>query len=127
VGGAVGAGVGYGIGAGVHGLVHWVENRGHSPVKPPHDATDPNGAKAPGKPGDAEGFVDPKGGPKWVANPYPGRGGSSHGWVDAKGRVWCPTGQGGRAHAGSHWDVQFPDGSHKNVWRGQNIDNVPFS
>jgi hypothetical protein len=94
----------------VHGVVTWVESRRHSPVKPPHDATDPNGAKAPGKPGEAEGFVDPKAGPTWVANPYPGKGGSAHGWLDAKGRVWCPTGQGGRAHGGPHWDVQLPGG-----------------
>jgi hypothetical protein len=88
----------------VHGVVTWVESRRHSPVKPPHDATDPNGAKAPGKPGEAEGFVDPKAGPTWEANPYPGKGGSAHGWLDAKGRVWCPTGQGAAlmaAHTGT--------------------------
>jgi len=81
--------------------------------KPPSDAKDPNGAKAPGKPGKAEGFEDPKTGEKWVKGPD-GRGG----WQDSKGRIWQPTGQGGAAHGGSHWDVQNPNGTHTNVYPG---------
>ncbi|WP_373278990.1 polymorphic toxin type 37 domain-containing protein [Amantichitinum ursilacus] len=56
--------------------------------QPPADAHDPDGAKAPGKPGEPEGFVDPKGGEDWVKNPN-GRG---SGWKDSKGNVWVPTG-----------------------------------
>jgi RHS repeat-associated protein len=73
--------------------------------RPPKDAKDPNGAKAPGKPGEAEGFEDPKTGEKWVKGPD-GRGG----WQDSKGNVWQPTGQGGLAHGGPHWDIQRPNG-----------------
>ena len=40
-----------------------------------------------------------------IDEPDPGRGGSSHGWQDAKGDVWVPSGQGGRAHGGPHWDA----------------------
>jgi RHS repeat-associated protein len=97
-------------------------------VKPPKDAKDPNGAKAPGKPSPAEGFKDPKGGENWVPNPNPGRGGSSHGWLDDKGRVWCPTGpgSGGRAHGGPHWDVQTGDPKRPNinVFPGKNINDL---
>jgi RHS repeat-associated protein len=82
--------------------------------QPPKDATDPNGAKAPGKPGDAEGYCPAKGGPKWVPNPN----GSGSGWEDANGNVWVPTGPGGAAHGGPHWDVQTPGGSYVNVYPG---------
>ncbi|MDR0209860.1 MAG: RHS domain-containing protein [Pseudomonas putida] len=82
---------------------------------PPADAKDPNGAKAPGKPGAAEGFKDPKSGESWVPNPNPGKGGGKHGWLDAKGNVWVPSGQGGRAHGGPHWDVQKPGGGYENI------------
>jgi RHS repeat-associated protein len=81
----------------------------------PSDAKDPNGAKAPGKPGEKEGFKDPKNGEKWVKNPN-GRG---SGWEDSDGKVWVPTGPGGSAHGGSHWDVQDPrTGGHVNVYPG---------
>jgi RHS repeat-associated protein len=89
-------------------------------AKPPKDAHDPNGAKAPGKPGEAEGFKDPKGGEQWVKNPN-GRG---KGWLDADGNVWVPTGQGGSAHGGggglngAHWDVQRPGGGYTNKYPG---------
>ncbi|WP_324190182.1 polymorphic toxin type 37 domain-containing protein [Nocardia farcinica] len=86
----------------------------NSNYKPPANAYDPNGPKAPGRPGDAEGFVPPKGGDRWVPNPN-GRG---FGWEDADGNVWVPTGQGGAAHGGPHWDVEFPKGGYKNVRPG---------
>lgn len=105
VGGAIGAGVGAWIGWNVVGPML---------IKPPENAYDPNGPKAPGKPGEAEGFKDPKGGENWVPNPNPGRGGSSWGWQDAAGDVWCPSGQGGRAHGAPHWDVQTPGGGYRN-------------
>jgi RHS repeat-associated protein len=83
--------------------------------KPPKDAHDPNGAKAPGKPGEKEGFKDPKGGEDWVPNPNLGKGGSGWGWRDKNGDVWCPTGQGDIAHGGPHWDVQTPGGGYRNI------------
>ena len=93
-------------------------------AKPPRDAYDANGPKAPGKPrsGGPEGFVDVVAGGDWVPNPA-GKG-SAHGWLDTSGRIWCPTGQGPLAHGGPHWDVQFPDGGYKNVRRGEHIDSV---
>jgi RHS repeat-associated protein len=87
-------------------------------AKPPENARDPNGPKAPGKPGEAEGFKDPKGGESWVRNPN-GRG---SGWQGADGGVWCPTGPDsgstGDAHGGPHWDVQYPGGRYDNVYPG---------
>lgn len=87
-------------------------------MKPPKDAYDPNGAKAPGKPGEAEGFCEPKRGPKWGRSPN-GRG---NGWVDNDGNVWVPTGPDsgstGDAHGGPHWDVQKPGGGYDNVYPG---------
>jgi len=87
--------------------------------KPPKDALDPNGSKAPGKPGEAEGFCEPKRGkPQWGKNPN-GRG---SGWVDADGNVWIPTGPDsgstGDAHGGPHWDVQKPGGGYDNIYPG---------
>ncbi|WP_228488200.1 polymorphic toxin type 37 domain-containing protein [Caenimonas koreensis] len=87
-------------------------------AKPPKDAKEPEGAKAPGKPGEAEGLKDPKGGENWVRNPN-GRG---YGWQGADGGVWCPTGPDtgstGDAHGGPHWDVQYPGGRYDNVYPG---------
>jgi len=87
-------------------------------MKPPKDAYDPNGAKAPGEPGEAEGFCPPKRGPKWGKSPN-GRG---NGWVDIDGNVWVPTGPDsgstGDAHGGPHWDVQKPGGGYDNVYPG---------
>jgi hypothetical protein len=83
--------------------------------KPPSDAMDPNGPKAPRLPKPEDGYNPPKGGPRWVPNPNPGKGGSANGWQDKKGDVWCPSGQGGRAHGGPHWDIQSPGGGYRNV------------
>lgn len=105
VGGVIGAGVGAWVGWNVVGPML---------AKPPADARDPNGPKAPGKPGDAEGYCDPKGGEDWVRNPN-GRG---NGWRDKNGNVWVPTGPGGEAHGGPHWDVQTPGGGYVNVYPG---------
>ncbi|MGH8488937.1 MAG: RHS repeat domain-containing protein, partial [Gammaproteobacteria bacterium] len=80
----------------------------------PSDAHDPNGAKAPGKPGSEEGFEDPKDGENWVPNPN----GKGNGWEDKDGNVWCPTGRGSKAHGGPHWDVQNPGGGYINVYPG---------
>ena len=83
-------------------------------IKPPENAYDPKGPKAPGQPTSDNGYSPTKGGPNWVPNPNPGNGGSSWGWQDNKGDVWCPTGQGGRSHGGPHWDVQTPGGGYRN-------------
>lgn len=72
---------------------------------------DAAGAKAPGKPGALEGFVDPKGGEECVCEPN----GGWHGWRHKDGSVWAPTGWRGIAHAGPHWDVQYPNGGHRNA------------
>lgn len=110
VGTAIGGVGGVLIGAGIGWYI-----TGPMLIKPPDNAYDPNGPKAPGKPTKEDGFEDPKSGENWVPNPNGGRGGSSYGWEDAKGDVWCPTGHGGRSHSGPHWDVQTPGGGYRNV------------
>ena len=82
-----------------------------APATPPRDAKDPNGAKAPGKPGAEQGFKNPKRGESWVPDPN----GKGYGWLDASGNVWVPTGQGRNAHAGPHWDVETPGKDYRNV------------
>lgn len=87
--------------------------------KPPADAHDPNGAKAPGKPGDAEGFEEPKGGEAWGKAPN-----GDWGWVDADGDIWVPTGPpgpGSTAHGGPHWDVQLRNGGYRNGLPGKRL------
>jgi RHS repeat-associated protein len=82
--------------------------------KPPSDAKDPEGAKAPGKPGESEGFKDPADGEEWVKAPN-----GDWGWADIEGKVWCPSGKGSTAHGGPHWDVQNPrSGKYVNVYPG---------
>lgn len=86
-------------------------------AKPPHDARNPTGAKAPGKPGKNEGFTDPAAGENWGRTTHGDRG-----WIDENGDVWVPSGQGRQAHGGPHWDVQSPDGrNHRNVYPGGRI------
>lgn len=100
-----------------HNLPNWMNPDPYF-AKPPENAYDPNGPKAPGKPGKDEDFCGPKGGDDWVKNPN-GRG---NGWRDANGDVWVPTGPGspgrGDAHGGPHWDVQTPGGGYVNVYPG---------
>jgi RHS repeat-associated protein len=123
-----GAGVGAGIGGGLGGGLGWLypdpdwhwrnpDWYKHKPTpcyaKPPRDAKDPNGAKAPGKPTDEPRFKDPKDGENWAKSPNGGWG-----WQAEDGSIWVPTGQGGEAHGGPHWDVQYPDGSYGNAWPG---------
>lgn len=108
MGGLVGFGAGLWLGDKLGDLIY---------AKPPENALDPDGPKAPGLPTEDDGYVPPKGGPDWVPNPNPGRGSSNHGWRDKKGDVWCPTGpRPGRAHGGPGWDVQTPGGGYRNVW-----------
>lgn len=59
--------------------------------------------------------MPPKGKYRLVPNPN-GRG---FGWEDADGNVWVQTGQGGAAHGGQHWDVEFRKGGYKNVRPGE--------
>lgn len=87
-------------------------------AKPPTDAYDKYGAKAPGKPGAAEGFKDPKTGEEWGKT----RDGRSSGWKDSKGRTWVPTGLGETAHGGAHWDVQDArGGGYENIYPEEKI------
>jgi RHS repeat-associated protein len=115
--GPPGAVVGGVLGAGMGAWLGW-QVVGPMLVKPPENAYDPVGPKAPGKPGAAEGFKDPKGGENWVRNPN-GRG---YGWQAADGGVWCPTGPDsgsrGDAHGGPHWDVEYPGGRYDNRYPG---------
>ena len=64
----VGTVVGGVVGVGVGAIIGW-NVIGPMLAKPPESADDRNGPKAPGKPGEAEGFKDPKGGEDWVRNP----------------------------------------------------------
>jgi len=81
-------------------------------IKPPPNAWDSTGPKAPGHPGGVGDYADPKEGPNWAPNPN----GLGWGWESKDGKVWVPTGQGGAAHGGPHWDVQDPrTRDHENV------------
>ncbi|MBX9878275.1 MAG: hypothetical protein K2Y22_07430 [Candidatus Obscuribacterales bacterium] len=88
-------------------------------AKPPKNALDPNGPKAPGNPADypETGFEEPKGGPNWVPNPN----GPGKGFEAADGNVWVPSGPKG--HGGPHWDVQVPGraGTGFNVYPGGRV------
>jgi hypothetical protein len=66
-----------------------------SSIKPPANAWDPSGPKAPGYPGGQPGYQDPKGGPNWVPNPN----GPGMGWEDKSGKVWVPSGPPIKARA----------------------------
>ena len=77
-----------------------------------------NEAKAPGKPTKDDGFEPKKDwdGETLVREPH----GPRRGYPHKDGSVWVPTGKGsddGRSgpHGGSHWDVEYPNGSHRNV------------
>jgi RHS repeat-associated protein len=85
--------------------------------KPPRDAADPNGSKAPGLPASNDGYNPPPGGAQWGQSPN----GNGWGWVDKDGNVWVPTGQGSAAHGGPHWDVQQQGGGYQNVYPGGNV------
>lgn len=72
--------------------------------------------RAPGKPTEQDGYTPPK---QWdgekVKHPQTGQ----VGYPDNRGRIWVPTGEGGLAHGGPHWDV-IPVKS-----RGQKVDIYP--
>lgn len=121
--GPVGTVVGGLVGAGASAWLGW-NVVGPMLAKPPKDAEVTDGAKAPGKPGPAEGFKDPKRGENWVPNPN--AKGPRFGWEAEDGGVWCPTGPAGApgtgtsgpAHGGAHWDVQYPGGGGFNMYPG---------
>lgn len=75
---------------------------------------DKDGADAPGKPTEKDGFKPKK---TWdgkkVKNPNK-RGG--YGYPDKDVKVWVPTGPNG--HGGAHWDVQYPKGGYHNQYPG---------
>jgi hypothetical protein len=76
-------------------------------------------ADAPGQPTAADGYTPAK---KWDGKKVkdPNRSFGS-GWPDVKGDVWVPTGPGGDAHGGPHWDVQTPGGGYRNVYPGGKV------
>lgn len=55
------------------------------------------GAQAPGKPTEDDGFVPKK---KWDGKKVPNPNGPGYGWPDEKGNVWVPSGPNG--HGGPH-------------------------
>lgn len=74
--------------------------------------------KAPGvpTPDNTGGIYQP---PKnWNGEKVPSPNGGGYGYPDADGNVWIPTGEGGAAHGGPHWDVQKPGGGYVNVYPG---------
>jgi hypothetical protein len=76
---------------------------------------DDAGAQAPGEPTGDDGYIPPKKGDgKRVKAPN----GKGYGYPDKNGNVWVPTGPGGSAHGGPHWDVQKPGGGYVNVYPG---------
>lgn len=74
-------------------------------------------AKAPGKPTEKDGFKPKKG---WDGETLVRAPKSPHkkGYPHEDGSVWVPTGRDTnnvRQHGGPHWDVEYPDGSHRNA------------
>ena len=82
------------------------------------DSTQQDDAKAPGPPSTEDGWKPPK---KWDGKPVKNPNGPGKGWPDKKGDVWVPTGPGGSAHGGPHWDVQSPGGGYTNVYPGGKV------
>ncbi|MBI2344448.1 hypothetical protein HYV10_00040 [Candidatus Dependentiae bacterium] len=73
-----------------------------------------NGAQAPGKPTENDGFIPKK---NWDGKKI--RHPKGFGWPDKKGSVWIPSGPNG--HGCPHWDVQHPNGDYDNVVPGGRI------
>lgn len=73
--------------------------------------------------GGSRPYVPPK---KARGKPFRVRGDRGNGYEDGDGNVWV---WDPRGHAGPHWDVQHPDGSHTNVYPDGEIhqgkDNFP--
>ncbi|WP_170288213.1 polymorphic toxin type 37 domain-containing protein [Marilutibacter maris] len=65
-----------------------------------------------------DGYSPPR---KWDGKKIRSPNGRGYGWPDKKGRVWVPTGPGGSAHGGPHWDVQIPGGGYINVYPGGRV------
>ena len=74
------------------------------------------GAQAPGKPTEKEGYEPPK---KWDGEKKRHPKNGKIGWPDSRGNIWVPSGPNG--HGGPHWDVQFPKGGYENVLPGGRI------
>lgn len=111
--GAVGGVVGFGLGIwGVSEVTDYFNEQSD---------TEPS-ADAPGCPTEADGYKPPK---KWNGRKVKNPNGKGSGWPAKNGGVWIPTGPAGSlpgttgsAHGGPHWDVQYPDGTHDNVYPG---------
>src|SRR3954452_5804218 len=99
------------------------------PVATPAPAPTPNvanswtGQAANLPQGGSRPYVPPK---KSRGRPHRVRGDRGYGYEDEHGNVWV---WDPRGHAGPHWDVQHPDGSHTNVYPDgevhQGKDNFP--
>jgi hypothetical protein len=99
------------------------------PVPTPAPAPTPNvantwtGQAANLPQGGSRPYVPPK---KSHGKPHRVRGDRGTGYEDVDGNVWV---WDPRGHAGPHWDVQHPDGSHTNVYPDgeihQGADNFP--
>ena len=74
-----------------------------------------NSEREPGKPGPDDGYTPPK---RWDGKKVPNPNGPGYGYPDKDGNVWIPTGIGGAAHGGPHWDVEKPGGGYKNIFPG---------
>lgn len=111
--GAVGGVVGFGLGIwGVSEVTDYFNEQS--------DAE--SSADAPGCPTEADGYKPPK---KWNGRKVTNPNGKGSGWPAKDGGVWVPTGPAGSlpgttgpAHGGPHWDVQYPNGDHTNVYPG---------
>jgi hypothetical protein len=74
--------------------------------------------REPGKPTAEDGYTPPK---KWDGKLVKNPNGPGAGYPDKDGNVWVPTGTGGAAHGGPHWDVQKPGGGYVNVYPGGKV------
>lgn len=77
---------------------------------------DPHGAQAPGKPTENDGFIPKK---NWDGKKVRNPNGRGYGWPDDEGNVWVPSGPNG--HGCPHWDVQLPNGDHRNIVPGGRV------
>jgi hypothetical protein len=94
-----------------------------APAPTPNVANSWTGQAANLPQGGSRPYVPPK---KSRGQPHRVRGDRGYGYEDEHGNVWV---WDPRGHAGPHWDVQHPDGSHTNVYPDGEIhqgkDNFP--
>lgn len=98
----------------IYDIVQPIDTIHFKDVKSP----DPNGAQAPGKPKESDGFIPPK---NWEEKREPHPLNGQYGWKDENGDYWIPTGHKPTAHGGKHWDVIDRKGRHRNVYPGGKV------